>query len=40
MQGALKSGAAPDERPAGDDVIEGGAALPGFRAAVSDLFPD
>ena len=24
----------------GDDVIEGGATLPGFRAAVSDLFPD
>ena len=31
---------APPRTLAGDDVIEGGAALPGFRATVSDLFPD
>ena len=24
----------------GDDVIEGGATLPGFRAAASEFFPD
>ena len=33
----------PDATPqmlAGDDVIEGGATLPGFRVAVSELFPD
>ena len=33
----------PDAAPqmlAGDDVIEGGATLPGFRAAVGDFFPD
>ena len=32
----------PDAAPrtlAGDDVIEGGATLPGFRATLSDLFP-
>ena len=33
----------PDAAPqklTGDDVIEGGATLPGFRAAVRDFFPD
>ncbi len=34
-----QSGAAP-QTLAGDDVIEGGAVLPGFRVAVSELFPD
>ena len=33
----------PDAAPqmlAGDDLVEGGATLPGFRAAVRDFFPD
>ncbi len=34
-----QAGAAP-QMLAGDDVIDGGATLPGFRAAARDLFPD
>ncbi len=33
----------PDAAPqmlSGDDVVEGGATLPGFRVKVSELFPD